>query len=230
MKQPTVLIISDEATFSNAITARWQSERSQPAFTLMSSDLCHQLNANTFDLAIIGKLKENASAFLEKSFSTIKKPSIFVLENVLNSKRETGPWTKVLRKSKNDHGSEWLESLVLIASETLLYAKAIKTVHKLEQEVALFERQAALGNFMLDMRHNLNNALTSILGNSELLLLDGEGFSPSVRIQVETIRNMSIRIHEILQRFSSLEKELTVGEEQARPKNRMKEHAMTAGK
>ncbi|HEY1463929.1 MAG TPA: histidine kinase dimerization/phospho-acceptor domain-containing protein [Terriglobales bacterium] len=218
MKQATVLIISDDAVFSNAITARWQAELSQPAFTLMSSDLCHHLDANTFDLAVVGELKANASAFLAKAFSTIQKPSIFIVEKT--AKREIGLWTKVLHKAKDDHSSDWLESLILLASETLLYSKAIKTVHKLEQEVGLLERQAALGNFMLDMRHNLNNALTSILGNSELLLLDGENFSSGVRMQVETIRNMSVRIHEILQRFSSLEKELTIGEEQARPKNR----------
>ena len=227
MKQTTVLIISDDAAFSNSITARWQAERSQPAFTLMSSDLCRHLDANTFDLAIVGELKDNAGAFLQKAFSSIKKPSIFILEKT--SKLEVGPWTKVLHKAKDDHGSEWLESLILLATETLLYAKAVTTVHRLEQEVALLERQAALGNFMLDMRHNLNNALTSILGNSELLLLDGEKFSPNARMQLETIRNMSVRIHEILQRFSSLEKELTVGEEQARPKNRGK-HQVNAAK
>ncbi len=226
MKQATVLIISDDAAFSNAITARWQAERTQPAFTLMSSDLCHHLDANTFDLAIVGELKADASAFLEKAFSSIKKPSIFILEK--KTKREVGAWTKVLHRAKDHHSSDWLESLILLASETLLYAKALNTIHKLEQEVALLERQAALGNFMLDMRHNLNNALTSILGNSELLLLDGEKFSPTVRMQVETIRNMSVRIHEIIQRFSSLEKELTVGEEQARSKNRGKHHTAKA--
>ena len=226
MKQATVLIISDDPAFSNAITARWQAERSQPAFTLMSSDLCHHLDANTFDLAIVGELKDNADALLENAFSAIKKPSIFILEKKL--KREVASWTKVLYKAKDDHSSNWLESLILLAPETLQYAKAIKTVHKLEQEVTLLERQAALGNFMLDMRHNLNNALTSILGNSELLLLDDEKFSPNVRMQVETIRNMSVRINEILQRFSSLEKELTVGEEQARSKNRGKHNASAA--
>jgi hypothetical protein len=39
---------------------------------------------------------------------------------------------------------------------------------------------------------------------------------------------MSIRIHEILQRFSSLEKELTVGEEQAIAKNRGKQQVSAA--
>ena len=54
MEQPTVLIVSDDAEFSRAITGRWQSERKVPAFTLMSGDLCQGLDANEFDLAIVG--------------------------------------------------------------------------------------------------------------------------------------------------------------------------------
>ena len=46
--QPSVLIISDDAEFSRAVTARWQSERAVPAFTLMSSDVCLGLDPDTF--------------------------------------------------------------------------------------------------------------------------------------------------------------------------------------
>ena len=34
------------------------------------------------------------------------------------------------------------------------------------------ERDAILGRYMLEMKHSVNNALTSILGNAELLLLE----------------------------------------------------------
>ena len=65
-----------------------------------------------------------------------------------------------------------------------------------------------------EMRHSLNNALTSVLGNSELLLLEPAAFSAQVREQLEIIRNMGLRMHEIIQRFSSLESEMKVAEEQ----------------
>ncbi len=71
------------------------------------------------------------------------------------------------------------------------------------------EREAALGRYMLEMRHGLNNALTSVLGNSELLLLEPGDLPPTMISQLGTIRNMALRIHETVQRFSSLEKELT---------------------
>jgi signal transduction histidine kinase len=78
------------------------------------------------------------------------------------------------------------------------------------------------------MRHGLNNALTSVLGNSELLLLEPESLpplAPPIRSQVDTIHNMALRIHEIMQRFSSLEKELNVAQKQAAKEVKAKEHA-----
>jgi hypothetical protein len=62
---------------------------------------------------------------------------------------------------------------------------------------------------MLEMRTNVNNALTTVLGNAELLVLE-PGLPASVLAQADTIRNMALRLHEIFQRFSSLQKELTV--------------------
>ena len=83
------------------------------------------------------------------------------------------------------------------------------------ESVKSLERQAALGRYMLDVRHTLNNALTSVLGNSELLLLEPGSLSVASRSQIETVRNMAVRMHEILQRFSSIEKEFNAVEEQA---------------
>lgn len=225
MKQPTVLIISDDAAFSSAVTGRWKAESMQPAFTLMSSDLCANLDASTFDLAIVGGLKLNMRPLLEESFAAAQRPAVFIAEEKNTSER--GAWTKILLKGK-DGNSDWLEMLVLISTEILLHAQAVSAMRMLEQQCVLLERQAALGNYMLDMRHNLNNALTSIMGNSELLLMDNDPLPGGVRSQIKTIRNMSIRIHEILQRFSSLEKELTVGEEQAIAKNRGKQQVSAA--
>jgi signal transduction histidine kinase len=79
-----------------------------------------------------------------------------------------------------------------------------------EDACVTLERQAMLGRYMLEMRHGLNNALTSLLGNSDLLLIEPGSLSAQARAQIETIRNMTLRIHEVMQRFSSLEKEMNV--------------------
>src|SRR5262249_36921689 len=95
-------------------------------------------------------------------------------------------------------------------SEAVHRSRAESRARAAEIACNTLERQATLGRYMLEMRHNLNNALTSVLGNSDLLLLEPGTLSAPARAQIETIRNMTLRIHEILQRFSSLEKEMNV--------------------
>jgi signal transduction histidine kinase len=68
---------------------------------------------------------------------------------------------------------------------------------------------------MLEMRHSFNNALTSVLGNSELLLLEPGALSAQARDQVDTIHTMSLRLREVMQRFSSLENEMRFSEKQS---------------
>jgi signal transduction histidine kinase len=207
LEQPTILIVSDDAEFSRAITGRWQVERNVPAFTSMSGDLCQGLDADEFDLAIVDTAPAAALIQVLSALEMAGKPVIFVCaaQHSAQSIREAQSHAMVLHQREG-----WLDALVLVASETLRRCDAVTRSCDLEEQNALLQRQATLGVYMLEMRHNLNNALTSVLGNSELMLLEPGTFSASVRSQLETIRNMGLRMHEVLQRFSSLEKELKV--------------------
>jgi signal transduction histidine kinase len=61
---------------------------------------------------------------------------------------------------------------------------------------------------MVDMKHSMNNALTSLLGNAELLLLEPGQLSSQSLAQIKTIHTMALRINEIMLRFSSLASEM----------------------
>jgi signal transduction histidine kinase len=204
--QPTVLIISDNAEFSRSVAARWQTERHVPTFTLLSGDIWPRCVDN-FTVAVVGPLRrELLSVILEPLHST-QQPLFYVCEDAPTAQlvRERWPRTSVLRCDEN-----WLNVLVLSAAEAILRARAEARARAAEEKCAVLERQAMLGRYMLDMRHGINNALTSLLGNSDLLLIEPGSLSAQARAQIETIRNMTLRIHEVLQRFSSLEKEMNV--------------------
>jgi signal transduction histidine kinase len=209
--QPTVVIISDEAEFSRVVIARWQTERSVPAFTVMRADLCQGLNPDTFNVAIVGEVRPGILPAVLATLEPAGKNVLLVCDKSYSAQevRETQPRVMILRQHEG-----WLDALVLVAAEGLRRGEALARAHRAEQANALLERQATLGRYMLEMRHSLNNALTSVLGNSELLLLEPGSLSAEGRSQIETIRNMALRMHEILQRFSSLEKELSVVEKQ----------------
>jgi signal transduction histidine kinase len=212
LDQPTALIISDDSEFSRAITARWQTERNLPAFTLMSGDLCQALDPDMFDLAVVGTLQPPLLASALKALEPAGKPVLVVCEANASAQaiRDKHPIALVLRQ---DEG--WLDSLMLVASEALRRCQAVARARQAERANKTLEREATLGRYMLEMRHTMNNALTSVLGNSELLLIEPGSLSAAGRSQLETIRNMAVRLHEILQRFSSIEKEMSVIEKQA---------------
>jgi hypothetical protein len=82
---------------------------------------------------------------------------------------------------------------------------------------------------MLDQRDFFEDALTSVLGNTELLTGNAGLFSDRDRDQVEVIRNMALRMHEILQRFSSLETELRYAQKYAARLERVQERSAAVG-
>lgn len=210
MDQPTVLIISDEAEFSRVVMGRWQSERQAPSFTTMSSDVCLGFDPESFHLAIVGGIRPGALSVLMEAMDAAGKRAIFVANDASVRQTVGDRWPGVLALGEQEN---WLDILVMVSSEALHAAVAKAHTRCMEQSNAQLERQAMLGRYMLEMRHNLNNALTSVLGNSELLLLEPGSLSAGSRSQIETIRNMALRMHEVLQRFSSLEKELSVASE-----------------
>ncbi len=226
MDQSTVLIISDDAEFSRVVMDRWQSERNVPAFTLMRSDLCRDLDADGFDLAVVSAVRPEILPAVFQSLEPAGNPVLFVCDEKqsIQEARQLKPGISVLLQLEG-----WQDALVLVSAEILRHSETLVRAQRAEQSVKALERQAALGRYMLDVRHTLNNALTSVLGNSELLLLEPESLPVAERSQIETIRNMTLRMHEILQRFSSIEKELNAVEQQAENDARIRVRAARAG-
>jgi len=222
---PTVLIISDDAEFSRCVTGRWQTGRNLPTFTLLSGDLWPR-SVDSFDIAIVGSLRrELLSVILEPLHSTAQ-PLFCVCEDAATAQlvRQRWPRTSALCRDEN-----WLDILIPAAVEAVHRSRAEARARAAEQACVTLERQATLGRYMIEMRHGLNNALTSVLGNSDLLLLEPGSLSAGARAQIETVRNMALRIHEVLQRFSSLEKEMNVVAQQAERDNGKVCYAAAAG-
>jgi signal transduction histidine kinase len=209
--QPSVLIISDEAAFSRAVTNRWRAESDVPAFTLLGSDPHWGIDGGTFDLAIVGGVSPAALSAILRVLSASGKPVLVVVEDGAMSavSKEELPRSTVLHRTEG-----WKDALVLVGVEILTRVEAIRRMKSAEAARTSLEREATLGRYMLDTRHTLNNALTAILGNSELLLLEPGDLPPNMVSQLGTIRTMALRIHESLQRFSSLEKEMMFAERQ----------------
>lgn len=217
MERPTVAIITDDPASANALTRRWLVERETPAFVVVggSSDFRDALD---FDLAVVVKVAAESYVAAIDAQKRTGKPVILVSSA---SARSPKAWNL----SVLPEVLEWPDLVLLLAQEILQRERIGSQLSRFQELNAVLQNEAALGRYMLEVRHNVNNALTSLLGNSDLILLDEEQLTPALRSQVATIRNMGMRMNEIMQRFSSLQKEMQLMEQQ----NSRKASAATAG-
>ena len=102
--------------------------------------------------------------------------------------------------------------MLLVAGESLRRTEALRLARLAEQRAAQTANQATLGRYMMEMKHSMNNAMTSLLGNAELLLLEPGELSAQSLAQIKTIHTMALRINEIMQRFSSIASEMREAE------------------
>ena len=201
---PTVLILSSDRAFSRRITDPWPDGAERPEFVLLEEDHYRELHSDTFDLIVADSHSAARHAALTQALVGLNKPAIVVAPDGVVPSSSEGSIVEISR----DNG-RWPETVSLIAPEILRRLQAESRSSLADEAREQAEAQATLGRYMIEMRPAVNNALTSVLGNAELLLLE-PGLPASVQAQADTVRNMALRLNEVFQRFSSLEKELNV--------------------
>lgn len=238
----TVLILASDPAFSREITRHWPQEPAPhsngPEFVLLDDSFCSDLKSSHYDLAIAdaSSVKENADILkrkqlrkrlnreLKQSLLAAGKPAIWIHTDPSRDFYHIfGPIVELRRTP-----GVWPSMAGLVGREILRRVDAENRAREAEKISAAAEADATLGRYMIEMRTNINNALTTILGNAELLVHQ-PGLPPPVQTQADAIRNMSLRLHEVFQRFSSIEKELNITVA-ARDSGKAKAHGATAGR
>jgi signal transduction histidine kinase len=211
LAQPHILVISDNASFAQSVTARWQMEPHAPVLTQASSDVGEAAAMNGFGLVIVGPVSDGA---LEPLVGAIEGSSTVLC--VCASSQEARslalahPATICVPQQDG-----WLDTLMLLSREIMKRVDADSHALQAERAAAARKRESVLGRSMMEMSHVVTDALTSLLGNAELLLLAPEPFSPQSREQIRTIRTMALRLSEVMQHFSSLATEFSGSEKES---------------
>jgi signal transduction histidine kinase len=209
VRNASVLILTDETQFARLLTACWQTERQAPGITVLSSELWKDHEASPHDLVVVGPVQEGKLPGILRSL----EPAAAVILCVPADSRELGQLrSRYPRLVHIPLREDWAQTLLLVAGESLRRAEAQRLSRQSERRAAKNEQQATLGRYMIDMKHSVNNALTSMLGNAELLLLEPGQLSSQSLAQIKTIHSMALRINEIMQRFSSLASEMREAE------------------
>jgi signal transduction histidine kinase len=213
LNHSSVLIVSDDTEFARTIAARWQSERQAPEITLVTSDLWHPESSSRYELVIVGPgCSGKSSSILGAVSASPGTSAVYVAENEKDASLLQAEYPYLLVVPRQDG---WVGTLILVSIEALRRAEAIGRAQRAEGQALAFQGYATLGRYMLNMRPSINNALTSVLGNADLLLLEPGQVSGESREQIQAIHTMALRLNEIMQRFSSLASEMRAGEKES---------------
>jgi hypothetical protein len=223
--RPTVLILASDPDFGREITSHWPHEPAhsdRPEFIVLDEGFSLGLQGSNYDLAIADascvekrnekpKPQDNSlHQDLRQSLLTAGKPAILIHSDPSRDFFDIqGVVTELRREPRL-----WPAIAGLVGREILRRRQAESHARAAENTCTAAQAEATLGRYMVEMRTNVNNALTTVLGNAELLVQE-PGLPATVHAQAEAIRSMALRLHEIFQRFSSIEKELNVANRQS---------------
>ncbi len=209
MRNANVLILTDETEFARLLTACWRAERHTPGITVLNSDLWGDHDASPHDLVVVGPVRDGKLSSVLRSLEPAAAVILCVRADSGEISQLRAKYPRLVHVPLRE---DWAQTLLLVAGESLRRAEALRLARQAERSASKNEHYATLGRYMMDMKHSVNNALTSMLGNAELLLLEPGQLSSQSLAQIKTIHSMALRINEIMQRFSSLSSEMREAE------------------
>ncbi|HEU4415060.1 MAG TPA: histidine kinase dimerization/phospho-acceptor domain-containing protein [Candidatus Angelobacter sp.] len=202
MPDSRVVVIADDPDFIRDLMTAWKADHALSSVVARSTDDLGGIAEGNFDLAVVGPVLNKRLASVLKLVDTGDRPVICVLKDAVELRALKAERPRILALGQHEG---WVDAVILLAAECLKRVDLLARLRRTEQAALSTAHGAALGRYMVDIRHDLNNSLTSVLGNAELLLLDGQQLPDSARDQLQTIQEMALHMHQIMQRFSSAE-------------------------
>lgn len=215
MSSGQILIVSDDAEFVRSISARWRKEKDAPSITAVSTNVSGQANPSGYLLVVVGPLRGGAALpqapALNLDLTVCAVGDLGSLESVRSRHAD---WLLL------PEYPGWTEALLSVVREVLRRTTAEKRAREAELTNHVHQRFGVLGKSLLEARPGMVNALTSLLGNADLILLSEEPLPAECREQVRTIRTMALRLNEMVQRLSSLESEMELNDRKSQVETR----------
>src|SRR6202790_2060969 len=202
-----ILIVSDDSEFVRSLVSRWRREKDSRAITAVSTGVSRQASSSGYELIVVGPLREctalpaGPAVHPDSVVCAVGDPESLEVVRAVH-----GNWLLL------PECPGWTKILFSLAGEVLRRTAAEKRAREAEITNLSQKRFGVLGKSLLEARPGMGNALTSLLGNADLILLSEEPLPENCREHVRTIHTMALRLHEIVQRLSSIENEMELSE------------------
>jgi hypothetical protein len=202
-----ILIVSDDPEFVRSLTSGWRMERNSPAITAVSTSVSVQASSSGHEMIVVGPLR--GGALLPKAPAVHPDSVVCAIgdEESLKIVSAVHPNWLLLPECPG-----WTKILFSLTGEVMRRMAAEARVREAELTNLSQRRFGVLGKSLLDARPGMVNALTSLLGNADLVLLSEDPLPDHCREHVRTIHTMALRLNEIVQRLSSVENEMELSE------------------
>lgn len=201
----SVLLITDDVTFRCKVVQEWHQDAEPPLVICIPSDLTPNAQVTWCDLLILGPVQPERLADVLVAAGGAPAAVAFL------------PWGVSLQQVQLAnpnilplHCTDAAAEMAVLVGKALLRRTAVeRRLMVAETTVRDCGLEAALGHFMLESRHSFNNALTTVLGTAELLLLlDSVKLGAEQREQIRTVHAMAMRLYQMMAQFSALEAQL----------------------
>jgi len=202
-----ILIVSDDSEFVRSLTARWRMEKDSPTLTAVSSGASRQASSAGYEIVVVGPLRECTALPAGPAVHPDSVVCVVGDQESLDLVRAVRSDWLLLPECPG-----WTKILFSLAGEVLRRKAAETRARESEITNLSQKRFGILGKSLLEARPGMVNALTSLLGNADLILLSEEPLPDQCRENVRTIHTMALRLNEIVQRLSSIENEMELSE------------------
>jgi hypothetical protein len=220
-----ILIVSDDSEFVRSLVSRWRRVNNSPIITAVSSGVSGQASSSGYEIVVVGPLRERVAlpagpaVHSDSVVCAVGDPESLEAVRAVHS-----DWILL------PECPGWAGILFSIAGEVLRRTAAEKRAREAEITNLSQKRYGLLGKSLLEARPGMVNALTSLLGNADLILLSEEPLPVHCREPVRTIHTMALRLNEIVQRLTSIENEMELSERKSHletPEMRLAESSKT---
>ena len=210
-----ILIVSDDAEFVRALVSLWRAEKDAPMITSVSIEVSREAGSSGYAMIVVGPLRNGAALPQGPHLPPDAVVCAIGDEQSLKMVRAAhSSWLLV------PECPGWTRILFSLAREVQRRTAAETRAREAEIANVSQRRFGALGKSLQEARPGMVNALTSLLGNADLMMLSEEPLPEQCREQVSTIHTMALRLHEIVQRLASVENELELADRKSQVETR----------